>query len=192
MTALTSAEKAFATASIEQTINLSVQSAVAIEKTSSKESDIIKPKTGEHDGLNASFKIQTNGTDSNYDFIVGSYITTVTGKVSAFGSNNTILFGNTTILPTETAVNDAKIAGTDNPNVIAYPIVMNITEPMEVDFDADKSTEEGVGCYVIKINTAQKGTLTQDISKSPVSNTYSMADQAGSYKSTVYLTAISK
>ena len=192
MTALTSAGKAFATAGLEQTINLSVQSAVAIEKTTSKESGTVNSSTGSHEGLNASFKIQTNGLDTNYDFIVGAYITTATGNVSAYGSNESILFGNTTVFPTMTAVDDARIAGTNNPNVIAYPMVFNISDPMDITFDDSKATEEGIGCYVVKINTAQEGTLTQEIGKNPVNNTYSMADLAGSYKCTVYFTAISK
>ena len=192
MTALTGADKAFATASVEQTINLSVQPAVAIEKTTSKESGNVSAKTGVHEGLNASFKIQTNGTDDNYDFIIGSFITTATGNVSAFGENDTLLFANTTIPPTSSAVENAKVAGTNNPNVIAYPIVMDITSPMVINYDPEKETNEGKGCYIVKINTGRDGVLTQTIEKNPVKNTYSMADEAGTYKSTVYFTAVSR
>ena len=55
-TVLTGTVKAFGYAEVEQTINLSVQPSVAIEKTTSNESGTINPRTGVHAGLNASFK----------------------------------------------------------------------------------------------------------------------------------------
>ena len=71
-TVLYSTDKAFGYAEVEQAVNLSVQPAVAIQKTISIENGTINPRTGVHTGLNASFSVQTNGTDDDYDFIIGS------------------------------------------------------------------------------------------------------------------------
>ena len=57
----------------------------------------------------------------------------------------------------------------------------------------NKETDEGTGCYVVKVNSTMEGTLTQTISGNPVSGTYSLGqDLAGTYKAVVYFTAISK
>ena len=134
-TVLTGTVKAFGYAEVEQTINLSVQPSVAIEKTTSNESGTINPRTGVHAGLNASFKLQTNGTDEDYDFIVGARITTIDGEVSAFSNDKNLMFGNTTVLPTNAAVENAKTGGTNNANVITYPFTVSVTEPMELSFE---------------------------------------------------------
>ena len=192
-TVLSGTAKAFGYAEVEQTINLSVQPSVSIEKTSSNESGTISPKTGVHNGLSASFKIQSNGTDDDYDFIVGSKITSMDGEVSAYSNSGGIMFANTTVLPTATAVENARTGGKDNANVIVYPLTNTVTDPMSVIFDETKSTDEGVGCYVVKISTASEGTLTQTVGGTPVANSYSVGgDQAGTYKATVYFTAVSK
>lgn len=193
MTVLFSTVKAFGYAEVEQAVNTSVQPAVAIEKISSMESGTINPKTGVHSGLSASFSLKTNGTDNDYDFIVGSKILTTDGEVSAYTPNGYLLFGNTTVLPTSISVENAKSGGRDNRNVIAYPITINVTNPMSVSFDGSKDTKEGTGCYVVKTNGSYEGTLSQQIGSTPVSNTYSLgSDEAGTYKSVVYFTAISK
>lgn len=190
---LSGTAKAFGDASVEQMLNTSVPPAVAIEKTASLENGSINPETGTHTGLSASFKIQTNGTDEDYDFIVGAKINTMDGEVSGYTENGALLFTNTTVLPTSSAVNNAKVGGKDNRNVIAYPITMNITDPMSVTYDSSRATDEGNGCYVIKINSANEGTLTQNVGGTPVANTYSIGqDEAGTYKATVYLTTVSK
>lgn len=186
-------EKAFGYAEVEQAVTLSVQPAVSIQKTVSMENGTINPRNGIHTGLNASFILQTNGTDDDYDFIVGAKIQTDEGKeVSAFTDNGALLFGNTTTLPNISAIDDAKQGGKDNGNVIAYPVEMAVTKPMEVSYHVDKVTEEGTGCYVVLVNGASEGTLTQTVGTNPVTDSYSFADGAGSYKSVVYFTAISK
>ena len=192
-TVLVGTVKAFGYAEVEQMVNTSVQPAVAIEKTSSSENGTINPETGVHEGLSASFTLKTNGTDENYDFIVGAKINTIDGEVSGYTSGGALLFANTTTLPTTSAVNNAKIGNTDNRNVIAYPITMNITTPMEVSYDNTRITDEGKGCYIVKVKTANEGTLTQTVGTTPVSETYAVGqDEAGTYKATVYFTAVSK
>lgn len=193
MTVLASTEKAFGYAEVEQAVTLSVQPAVSIQKTISTENGTINPRTGAHTGLNASFSLQTNGTDDDYDFIIGSKIQAADGnEVSAYTDNGALLFGNTTSLPSISAINDAKQGGKDNSNVIAYPLEMVTTNSMEVTYQASKTTDEGTGCYVILAKDAQEGTVTQTVGATPITDTFSFADEAGVYKSTVYFTAISK
>ena len=196
---LVSTVEAFATADLVQTLYVSAQPAVSIEKSVSLETGEINPKTGSHSGLNASFTLKTNGTDDNYIFIVGSKILTTDGvEISAYSDDGqSLLFGKSDkeeYYPTVEAINDAKAGGRNNPNVIAYPISdMNITSPMTVSYSATQETDEGTGCYVVKVNSTMEGTLTQTISGNPVSGTYSLGqDLAGTYKAVVYFTAISK
>lgn len=191
--------EAFAADDAVQTLTVSVPPAVAIEKTVSSETGNITPSTGVHPGLNASFKLQTNGTDNNYLFIVGSKIITTGGvEVSAYSNDGTsLLFGRSDkeeFYPTTEAVENARVGGKNNPNVIAYPISqMNITAPMSVEYQASQDTDEGTGCYVVKVNSAKEGTLTQIIGGTPVAGSYTLGnDTAGSYKAVVYFTAIGK
>lgn len=182
--------QAYGYADVEQSVSTDVQPAVAISKISSNESGTINPVNGVSTGLSASFKLETNGTDEDYDFVVTSTLPTTDGEVSAYGQNGCLLFGNVTSLPTAAAVADAKVGGNNNRNVIAYPITMGITEPMSVDFA--NSTQYG-DCWVVKVNTGNEGTLTQTVGQTPVVNTYSIGqDESGTYKATVTFTAFSK
>ena len=190
MTVLIGTVKAFGYAEVEQAVTLSVQPSVAIEKTISVESGTINAVTGAHSGLSASFSIQTNGTDDDYDFIVGSRINTIDGEVNGYGPNGCLIFANTASLPTTTAVANLKAGNKDNPNVIAYPITMEITDPMSVNFGTHATYGE---CYLVKVNTGTEGILTQTVGQSPVVNTYALGqDESGTYKSTVFFTAVSK
>ena len=69
---------------------------------------------------------------------------------------------------------------------------MVTTNSMEVTYQASKTTDEGTGCYVLLAKEAQEGTVTQTVGTTPITDTFSFADEAGVYKSTVYFTAISK
>ena len=201
ITVLLGTGRAFATAEAVQTLSVSAQPTVAIEKnTTSVEVGEIDPKTGTHSGLNASFNLQTNGTDDDYTFIVGAKITAYGNEeVSAYTNDGQAIlfgrFGEEEYLPSAEAIQDAKNGGSNNPNIIVYPISsINITSPMTVQYDAAQETKENsVGCYVVKINGATEGTLRQSIGGSPISNSYSVGqDMAGQYKAVVYFTAISK
>ena len=108
MTASLGAVKAYGYAEAEQSVLTDVQPAVAIEKqTSSIENASANGETGAHTGLQSVFSIQTNGTDSDYDFIITSKILTDGGEVSAYGNNGSLLFGNTLAAPTQAAIDDA-------------------------------------------------------------------------------------
>ncbi len=200
-TVLIGTGRAFATAEAVQTLSVSAQPTVAIEKKStSVEVGEINPETGTHSGLSASFNLQTNGTDDDYIFIVGAKITAYDNEeVSAYTKDGQgILFGRygqEEYLPSAEAIQDAMNGGSNNPNIIVYPINgMNITSPMTVQYDAAQESSEGTaGCYVVKVNGATEGTLNQSIGGTPVSGSYSVGqDMAGQYKAVVYFTAISK
>ena len=123
-TVLSSTVEAFATASAVQTLSVSASPTVSITKTTSYESGQINPATGVHEGLNASFEISTNGTDENYTFIVGSKIIAQGNEeLSAFSDDGkALLFGRydrEEYLPTKDAIDNAKLGGNNNPNVIA-------------------------------------------------------------------------
>lgn len=196
---LTSTVGSFASTDAVQTLSVSAPPAVSISKNASTESDDLNPRTGAHQGLTASFTLMTNGTDEDYLFVVGAKILTTDGvEVSAYSSDGkNLLFGKVDkeeYYPTVDAINNAKAGGNNNANVIAYPISeIGITSPMTVTYDDTQETGEGIGCYVVKVNSATEGTLTQTIGGNPVSGTYSLGqDLAGTYKAVVYFTAIKK
>lgn len=189
---LTCVIKTYGSTEAEQSIQTAVQPAVAVEKSlSSIEKATADPKDGTHTGFSSVFNLQTNGTDDNYDFIISSKILTADGEVSAYGNNGQILFAHTLALPLVSAVNDAKVGGNNNKNVIAYPVTATVTEPMSINFANNYKTYGD--CYVVKVNSAQEGTITHSVNQTPVSGSYSIAqDQAGEYKVTVYFTTVSK
>ena len=197
---LTSTVVTFASTSVQQTLNVSAEPTVAIEKTTFLQLGEINPENGTHSGLNASFKLQTNGSDDDYIFVVGSKIIQAGNvEVSAFSDDGqSLLFGRANeeeFLPTAEAISDAKAGGSNNPNVIAYPITsMAIDSPMTVEFVKGLAvSDDTIDCYQVKLNGGTEGTLRQTIGGSPVSGTYKAGqDKSGSYRAVVYFTAISK
>lgn len=197
ITVLTGTVEAFATATEVRTLTVSAQEAVTIEKLANcNESNTIDAATGIHTGLNASFLLQVNDINTEDVFIVGSKITAQGGEiVSAFSNDGTaLLFGRYNEeehFPTLDAIENAKAGGSNNANVIAYPISkMTITAPMTMVYNASIVTEEGtVGGYVINLNESTTATIEQIIGGSPYGETYSGGqDMAGDYKSTVFFT----
>ena len=193
--------EAFSATSVVETLTVSSPPTVAITKNStSVETGQVNPVNGSHAGLNASFNIVTNGTDDDYTFIVGSKITSYGNtEVSAYTNDGTgLLFGRVgeeEHLPTTESIENAKSGGNDNPNIIVYPISsMTIDSPMTVNYDpAQENNENSFGCYVVKVNGGTEGTLKQVIGGSAMNDSYNISqDMAGSYKTTVYFTAISK
>lgn len=200
MAVLVGTVEAFATAETVQTLNVSAQSTVSIEKTVSTEQGEVNPEFGTHAGLGATYKVETNIAQSeteNCQFIIASKIKIDGGtEVSAFSTDgSSILFGradNEDYFPTNAAVENAKVGGTNNANVIAYPITITAS-PMSINYSANQQAEEGnVGCFVVDVNGANEATLQQTISGTPVVGTYSMQDTAGKYQVYVYFTAINK
>ena len=133
ITTVLSVGNSYADTEAEQPVLLTVQPAVTITKTENcSENGSIDP---EHDGaivgtLISQFMLGTNETDDTCDFIVTSKVKSESGMVSGYGNNGSnvwILFSNTDRVPTDEAVANAKIGGSDNDNVIAYPVAVSIT-----------------------------------------------------------------
>lgn len=192
MTASLGAVKAYGYAEAEQSVLTDVQPAVAIEKqTSSIENASANGEIGAHTRLQSVFSIQTNGTDSDYDFIITSKILTDGGEVSAYGNNGSLLFGNTLAAPTQAAIDNAKAGGSSNKNVIAYPVTTAVTNPMTIGFEQNYGIYGD--CYVVKVNNGTEGTVTHTVGQNPISGTYNIGqDQAGTYQAVVTFTAVSK
>ena len=111
--------------------------------------------------------------------------------VSAYGQNGCILFGNILATPTMSAIEDAKTGGHNNANVIAYPVTVTTTSPLTNSFEA--SNAQYGACYAIKVNGGKEGTVTHIVGGTPISGSYNVGqDQAGTYKATVTLSAVSK
>lgn len=187
---LASTVKAFGYTEVGQTVQLAVQPAVSVKKVSANESGIINAANGSHGGMNASFLLQTNGTDDDYDFIVGSNLTIGEGTYSGLSKNGNLLFINMNAYPSADAINDAIREGNKNPNVIVYPFSVEVSSPMSADYGTH-STQGN--CYLIKINEQSEGTINQKVGGSAVPGTYNLGvDQAGPYQAVVYITAVAK
>lgn len=179
-------------AEAETSVYTDVQPSVFIQKqTSSVDTGSINPLTGVHTGLNTVFDIQTNGNDDSYDFIIQAKMYVDDGFVSAYGNNGCILFANTLTSPTTAAIEDAKTGGSNNKNVIAYPVTVSTTNPMTAEFQKNYSVYGD--CYVVKVNNGTEGTVTHIVGQTPISGTYNIGqDPAGTYQAVVTFTAVSK
>lgn len=194
MTILFGIGKAFADAEAEQTGTLSVPPTISIIKESTSEGGSINPKTGYNTGnLVATFVLETNVYDDAYNFLICSKVETIDDSaVSGYTNNGELIFTNTLNPPTIEAIEDVKQGGRNNPNVIAYGVDYTIPETMSISYDPSKKTNEGTGCYVLLVNNTSEGRIIQTVKSSPAYNSYSYADTAGTYKATVYFTAVAK
>ena len=186
--------KAFADAEAEQTGTLSVPPTISIIKESTSEAGSINPRTGINTGnLTAVFALNTNVYDDTYNFLICSKIESAGDSViSGYTNNGELIFTNVSNPPTIEAIEDVKQGGNNNPNVIAYGVDYTIPETMSISYDPSKKTNEGTGCYVLLVNNTSEGRIIQNVKSNPVDNSYSLADQAGTYKATVYFTAVAK
>lgn len=184
--------KSYGYAEAEQSVQTTVQPSVAIAKQSSSiDTGSINPMTGVSTGLNTVFSIQTNGSDDDYDFVVQATIPVDEGTVSAYGNDGSLLFANIISSPTSAAIENAKSGGSNNENVIAYPVTVTTSEPMTSEYQKNYGLYGD--CYVIKVNSSSNGTVTHIVGQTPVQGTYSVGqDQAGTYQATVTFTAYSK
>ena len=192
ITAAVGAGKAYGYAEAETSVYTDVQPTVAIsKKTSSIENTSANGMTGVHSGLQSVFSIQTNGNDDSYDIIMTSSIPVDGGSVSAYGNGGCILFANTLPSPTTAAIEDAKTGGSNNKNVIAYPVTVSTTNPMTAEFQKNYGVYGD--CYVVKVNNGTEGTVTHIVGQTPISGTYNIGqDPAGTYQAVVTFTAVSK
>ena len=187
--------KAYAEAQADQTVLTSDPPTVSITKLpeSNESATLNIENNGAIDGeaMFASFLLQVNGTDSDYDFIVTSTAQVEGGTVSAYGKNGScIVFTNIDKLPTEAMVSDAKIGGNNNPNAIAFPVNVSIPT-MNVSYQENYNTYGD--CFVVLVGNSQEATLRHDIGTAPYGNTYHKTlDTAGTYQATITFTAFGK
>lgn len=184
------------TAEDELLLGVYAEPTISIEKSaSSYESETVNAQTGRTGGnLKSVFTLQTNGTDDDYDLIMTSVLTTDGGTVSAYGMSGgkpTLLFGNTTRLPSNSDVSNAKTAGNYNCNVIAYPIFLTTSSPVTASYQQSYSTYGD--CVVVKLNGSKATSVMQSVGANPVNGTYVIGqDTEGTYAATVTFTAYNK
>lgn len=183
----------------QQTIKTTVPAAVNVTTiNTSAAQGTINPASGVSSSPAASFRLQTNGADTNYTYVVQSSVLTTGGtNVNAYaqiGANGYILLGNNspTLYPTTSAVNNIK-SGTptasNNANVIAYPLTNTLNNLASATLT--NNAAYGGLCYIVKTGTSKDGTLVQTVGANPLANTYSLTnDRAGVYQAVVTFSAI--
>ncbi len=175
-------------AGIMESVLTTIVPSAAIVKTvpSSKNNSIINPENGFQNGLEAIFKIKTNGDDDTYDFILSSKLDTFGGQKNAYVMSNNKLYlmlGNKDHLPDSNSVLDI-ISGNPakNPNIIAYPIINSSS------YNIKPLNYNGDLCCKILSSGNQDMTISQTISNVPMTNTYSIGeDMAGVYEAAITL-----
>lgn len=155
----------------------------------------IDASTGNSSSPSASFRLQTNGADTNYTYVVQAKLLVSAGNqqnaYAQIGGNGYILLGNNSTYPTPAAVNNIT-GGTptsgNNANVIAYPVTNTLTNLSSATLT--NNAAYGGLCYIVKTGTSKDGTLTQTVGADPLANTYSLSnDRAGVYQAVVTFSA---
>lgn len=190
--------KCYSQNTFEQTITTTIPAAVNITAFNQALSKgVINPATGNLSSLSASFNIQTNGEDCDYNYIVQAKLNTKTGETNAYFRNSNrdyIILGNVSSsnLPTLNAVNNIKSStpsSSSNGNAIAYPITNILTNVQSAAMQT--SSNYGGLYYNVQMGNSQNGNFVQTLGNVPLTNTYSIADdRAGTYQATVTFSAI--
>ena len=184
--------KAYADTQANLVFKTNVPRATSIKKMNRDASTItVNPSNGTLTGgdLAAVFELDSNVIDESQKFVMTATINTQSGIVPAYDSSGNLLFANTTNLPTESDVSEAMSHSGNNCNVIVYPVTVTTTSPIENEFNAGHATYGN--CYVIDINSAETGTVTQTVTPTPIANTYNNTrDTAGTYRATITITAV--
>ena len=137
------------------------------------------------------FNLETNGTDSDFDFVITSSITYNGGSESAYDSLGNILFTNTNAyaLPDYAAVSQAKSRSGNNHNVVSYPVTITPDSPFTSSYEPNYGTYGN--SYVIRVNGGTSGSITHTVEPAPVSGTYSKTgDASGTYQATITMSAV--
>ncbi len=182
----------------QQTITTTVPAAVNVTAiNTSLAQGTINPATGVSTSPAASFRLQTNGTDTNYTYVVQSSLLTTggtnTNAYAQIASQGYILLGNNSPAkyPSVAAVNNIKTGSpiaSSNANVIAYPVTNTLTNLASATL-TNNPTYGGL-CYIITTGTSKNGTLVQTIGSNPLTNTYSITnDRAGVYQAVITFSA---
>ncbi len=136
-------------------------------------------------------KFQVNLNTDNQQLYLQATTASSTGNVNALfqqGIEVYMIFSNTTTgkLPLTAAITDCKAAtpvAANNANAIAYPIAsVELTNGGSLNFDATKNQ------YNITVNGGST-IATTTTGTTPYANTYSFADNAGTYQAIMTLTS---
>lgn len=160
-------------------------------------SGTIDPNTGNNTGLQGQFQLQTNGADSNYNYVLQATVATTggvnTNALFVSGSTPYIIMGNNNLalMPTVAAIANIKSSPTQggNPNSIAYPTNVGVTNLQS----ATLTNNATYGGYYYKILTgaSQNGTAAQSVSSAPLANTYYVGeDRPGTYQAVLTFSAL--
>lgn len=185
-------------ATFVQTIQTTVPAAVNVTAINpSLAQGTINAQTGISSSPAASFRLQTNGADTNYDYVVTANVLATGGtNVNAYAQISTqpyIILGNNspTLYPTTAATNNIKggsPTAANNANAIAYPITNTLTNLSSATLTTN-ATYGGL-CFIVKTGTSRNGTIVQTVGASPLANTYSfLNDTAGVYQAVVTFSA---
>lgn len=195
---LLASPKAYGLAEFQQTILTTVPAAVNVTAINTALAQgTIDPETGMSTSPSASFRLQTNGADTNYDYVLTAVLNTSdSGNVNAYyqsGRTVYLLLGNVAAsnIPSASAVNNIKGGSpvlAQNANVIAYPVTNTLTN-LSSATATNIATFAGL-CYIIKTGASKDGTIQQTIGATPLANTYSVTtDRAGTYQAVLTFTA---
>lgn len=188
----------FGATTFQQTLKTTVPASVSVTAiNTAAATGTINAVGGNSSSPAASFRLQTNGTDTNYTYVVQAKLLTSGGaQANAYvqiGGNVYILLGNNSSAhyPTSAAVSNIK-GGTpsvaNNANVIAYPITNKLTNLSSATL-TNSTTYDGL-CYIVKTGNSKDGSLVQTVGAAPLANTYSISnDRAGVYQAVVTFTA---
>lgn len=192
------AQCCYGATTFQQQITTTVPAAVNITAINTAAAQgTIDAQTGNSSSPAASFRLQTNGTDAKYTYVVQASLLSAGGSgVNAYAqisSQGYILLGNNSpsMYPTTAAINNIK-SGTptasNNANVIAYPVTNTLNNLGSATLT--NNAAYGGLCYIITTGTSSNGTLIQTLGAAPLSNTYSISnDRAGVYQAVVTFTA---
>ena len=188
----------FGATTFQQTLTTTVPASVNVTAINTgAATGTINASTGNSSSPSASFRLQTNGADTNYTYVVQAKLLVSGGNQQnayvQIGGLGYILLGNNspTNYPTPASVNNIT-SGTptasNNANVIAYPVTNTLTNLSSITLT--NNPNYGGLCYIVKTGTAKDGTLVQTIGAIPLANTYSnLNDRAGVYQAVVTFTA---
>lgn len=182
--------------SFQQTLTTTVPASVNVTAINpAAATGTIDASTGNSSSPSASFRLQTNGADTNYTYVVQAKLLVSGGSqqnaYAQIGGQGYIMLGNNSTYPTSAAVSNIT-GGTpvsaSNANVIAYPVTNTLSNLSSATLT--NNAAYGGLCYIVKTGTSKDGTLTQTVGASSLANTYSITnDRAGVYQAVVTFSA---
>ncbi len=183
---------------LNQNLILTVPSAINITGTGTNLIGTINIDSGANSGVAGQFRIQTNGNDNLYNYILQAHVKTQ-GNVdtNAYGLKDTtqyIVLGNNdpSFYPTTNAVNNiANATQGNNPNVIAYPVTSSVSGLLSITLK--NTTAYGGYHYKVLIGRNCNGYVNQSVNPSPIANTYFYGeDKPGTYQAILIMSAFRK